>query len=142
MTVRLWPSVCLAAFAAATPASAHDDLWRVGVDNATWRAECSACHMPFPPAMLPAEDWQVIMRALDHHFGADASLDEKPRREIAAFLDRNGGREMFADSADELPRITATRWFTRKHQGAIRMWRKGQVNSLSNCPACHHGQNS
>ena len=127
---------------AAVPAMAGSDLWRVDAENATWRTECGACHLPFPPQMLAAEDWLLIMKSLDRHFGANASLDEKPRKEIAAFLDRNGGREMFADSANELPRITATAWFSRKHQGAIRLWRKGRVSSLSDCQACHRSQDS
>ncbi len=124
---------------AATPAIGHDDLWRIAEDNAAWRSECGVCHMAFPPGMLPAEDWQLIMRKLDRHYGADASLDERVRSEISAFLERNGSKAMFFGSGDELPRITATGWFERKHQGAIRMWRKGRVKSLADCQACHPG---
>ena len=30
-------------------------------------------------------------------------------------------------------------WFVRKHQGAIRLWRKGKLKSLADCAACHKG---
>jgi Dihaem cytochrome c len=117
----------------------EDDLWQVAEENADWRAECGACHMPFPPRMLPSADWQTIMRRLDRHYGADASLDEPVRARIAAFLERNGSRQMFHDTGAELPRITAVDWFERKHQGAIRLWRKGRVKSLADCQSCHRG---
>jgi mono/diheme cytochrome c family protein len=126
----------------ATSAVGREDVWRVAEDNAAWRGECGACHMPYPPAMLPAEDWLIIMNTLDRHFGANASLDEKTLKEILAYLERNGGRAMFSGSADELPRITATGWFAQKHQSAIRLWRKGRVRSLADCLACHQGRGS
>ena len=121
---------------------AGGDLWRVGEENAKWRAECGACHMAFPPQMLAAKDWLRIMASLDRHFGADASLDDESRKTIALFLDRNGSREAIADSAAELPRVTAAGWFSRKHQSAIRLWRKGRLASLADCPACHRGRDS
>jgi hypothetical protein len=121
-------------------AEGHDDLWRAAEENSAWRAECGTCHMPFPPAMLPGEDWLAVMRRLDRHYGADASLDDAARTQIAAFLERNGSRAMSFDSGDELPRITASDWFERSHQGAIRLWRKGQLKSLANCQDCHQGR--
>lgn len=137
-----WAARWLLVLALCAPlAHAHeDDLWRSDEDNAAWRAECGACHMPFPPRMLPSEDWQLIMRRLDRHFGTDASLDEPMRAQIAAFLERNGSREMFHDAGDELPRITTKDWFEHKHQGAIRLWRKGRVKSLADCQSCHQGR--
>ena len=126
--------------AVASPATGHEDLWKVTEDNAAWRSECGACHMAFPPGMLPAGDWLVIMRGLDRHFGANASLDEPVRSQIAAFLERHGASGFFLGGGDEAPRITATSWFERKHQGAIRLWRKGRVKSLVECPVCHQGR--
>jgi len=137
MMTRISPIAAIALVLAAMPAVAHDDLWAVPENNASWRSECGSCHMAFPPAMLPVEDWQLIMRRLDRHYGAEASLDESVRKEILAFLERNGSEAMFADTGDELPRLTSASWFERKHQGAIRLWRKGRVKSLSDCQACH-----
>jgi len=121
-------------------AHGREDLWQSGEDNAAWRNECGACHMAFPPRMLPAEDWQLIMRRLDRHFGADASLDDALRSQIAAFLERNGSHEMFRDTGDELPRLTARAWFERRHQGAIRRLLQGRLKSLADCQGCHPGR--
>lgn len=80
------------------------------------------------------------MSRLDKHFGADASLDAKTREQIANYLDRNGGPgRIFGSRGEELPRITTTDWFLRKHRGAVRMVLKGKVKSLADCAACHKG---
>jgi hypothetical protein len=124
----------------APAADGHDDLWQSREDNAAWRSECGACHMAFPPPMLAGEDWSLIMSRLDRHYGADASLEEPARVQITAYLERNGSRAMFVDSGDELPRITASEWFEKKHQGAVRLWRKGRLKSLADCQNCHQGR--
>ena len=137
------PSVrrCVFLFVGALPfsAAARDDAWQPREDNAAWRAECSGCHIAFPPALLPADDWLDIMSRLDKHYGADASLEPKLRQEIADYLERNGASKRIFGSREEMPRITSTDWFARKHQGAIRLWRKGKVKSLVDCAACHKG---
>jgi len=125
--------------AVALPAAARDDAWRQREDNQAWRTECSACHIAFPPALLPADDWRAIMAELDRHFGTNAGLDETTREQITAFLERNGAPNRLFGSRDDTPRITTTDWFARKHQGAIRLWRKGKVKSLADCAACHKG---
>lgn len=127
---------CLAALSFS--AFGREDAWLQSEDNAAWRTECSACHIAFPPTLMAADDWLQIMAHLDKHFGAEASLDARAHDEIAAYLARNGsGRTV--GSSDELPRITASDWFVRKHGGAIRLWRKGKVKSLADCAACHKG---
>ena len=129
--------LCVAIFSGAT--TARDNAWQQVEDNAAWRAECSGCHIAFPPALLPADDWLDIMSRLDKHYGVDASLEPKIRQEIAAYLERNGASNRLFGSRDEIPRITTTDWFFRKHQGAIRLWRKGKVKSLVECASCHKG---
>ncbi len=131
----------LALVAAALPlaAAARDSAWQPREDNEAWRAECSACHIAFPPALLPADDWLEIMSKLDRHFGADASLDSRTREQITNYLDRNAGPGRIFGDREELPRITRTDWFLRKHRGAIRLLQKGRVKSLADCAACHKG---
>jgi hypothetical protein len=58
---------------------------------------------------------------------------------MAAYRERNGASHRFFGSPDETPRITNIDWFFRKHQRAIRLWRKGKVKSLADCGACHKG---
>jgi hypothetical protein len=133
--------VCLCVIVLSNSAVGRDDAWQQRESNALWRAECGACHIAFPPALLAADDWLKIMSRLATHFGTEASLDATVRDEIAAYLARNGSGYTISSniSSDELPRITASGWFVRKHGGAIRLWRKGKVKSLADCAACHKG---
>jgi hypothetical protein len=124
---------------AASVAHGHDaSVWKPKEDNASWRAECGSCHMAYPPQMLAATDWLLIMVQLDTHFGTDASIERARRDEITNFLDRNGAGHSSSEGAG-LPRITGTDRFIEKHQSAIRLWRKGRVKLLSDCLACHAG---
>ena len=40
-----------------------------------YQQECAACHLAYPPGLLPAASWQRLMSNLPRHFGTDASLD-------------------------------------------------------------------
>lgn len=108
-------------------------------DNATWRIECSGCHVPYPATLLPAQAWRQIMGTLDRHFGTDASVDAKAMGEIAAFLEANAGRDRSGATQTE-PRITTSSRFLRKHhEVAPATFRSTAVGSASNCAACHPG---
>ena len=48
--------------------------------------ECGACHMVFPPKMLPTLSWVKIMAGLSDHFGENAALDDTTARQIEAIL--------------------------------------------------------
>jgi hypothetical protein len=110
---------------------------RFGADNATWRAECGGCHVPYPPGLLPAADWRRLMGSLDRHFGADASVDPKAGAEIGAFLAANAGRGD-TRAAEAEPRITTTRWFRHEHgKVSPAVFRSSAVGTTSNCAACH-----
>jgi hypothetical protein len=122
-----------------TPVGAGNEPWQAHEDSTAYRNECSACHIAFPPALLAADDWLAIMSELDKHYGANASLDEKTRKEIAAFLERNASTDRSRASREDTPRITSTDWFAKKHQGAFRLVLKGRVKSLVDCAACHKG---
>lgn len=103
--------------------------------------ECSACHMAFPPGLLPKESWNAIMGNLANHFGEDASLDAQSAKAIRTYLADNA-MQMGAVSASNPPlRITEMYWFTHEH-GKKRIQRALQdprVGTLSNCVACHRG---
>ena len=40
-----------------------------------YQQECAACHVAYPPGMLPKTSWQHLMDNLPRHYGTDASLD-------------------------------------------------------------------
>jgi len=106
--------------------------------------ECAACHMAYPPGLLPAASWQRILRGLDQHYGTDASLDPAAVQQIDVWLQANAGtsRRVAAESADGPPqdRITRSAWFERKHRRvAAEVWQRASVKSRANCQACHGG---
>ena len=103
-----------------------------------YKSECGSCHAAFPPALMGKTDWQKTMAGLDRHFGTDASLDEKTRSEILAFLERNAGHHSPQAAAE--PRLTATSWFKREHREVpAGIWKDSRVKSATNCTACHQG---
>jgi hypothetical protein len=115
-----------------------DDERMPAVSNAVWKTECGACHVAFPPRLLPAASWRAVMSGLDKHFGTDASLDAKSTQEISAFLEKHAGRNRHASSGKPVLRITETRWFQREHdEVSARTWKNPKVKSAANCSACH-----
>jgi hypothetical protein len=108
------------------------------VTNAKWKAECGACHVNYPPDLLPAESWRALMSGLDKHFGSDASLDAATASEISGFLEQHAGSEIFSTWGQPVLRITETRWFRNKHdEVSQRDWDNPRVKSPANCTACH-----
>jgi cytochrome c553 len=106
-----------------------------------WREECAACHLAYPPGLLPAEAWRMQMQDLSDHYGSDASLDPETESVILGYLlkastdnrlPREGGRP------GNPPRITETRWFLKKHDDiSASTFRRLDIGSASNCAACH-----
>ncbi|MDD2924352.1 diheme cytochrome c [Rhodoferax sp.] len=108
--------------------------------NAKMQAECSGCHMAFPPGLLPAASWKKVMTGLDKHFGTDASLSAADTKEITDYLVKYGSNRWTASTAPL--RITESEWFKAKHlSGEISpaVWKRESVKSASNCMACHSG---
>jgi len=108
--------------------------------HAKWQAECSGCHLAFPPGALPAASWQKIMGGLDQHFGTDASLSPADAKEITDFLVKHASNRWTASTAPL--KITESEWFKTKHRaGEINpaVWKRESVKSQSNCIACHRG---
>ena len=106
--------------------------------NDTWRTECSACHLAYPPQLLRARSWRAIMQGLGKHFGTDASLDPATAREVQAFLERHAGRDRGGPDTSAPMRITDTGWFRREHREIpAATWAHPDVRSRANCAACH-----
>ena len=106
--------------------------------NAKFRQECSDCHIPYAPGLLPAESWRKIMSGLDKHFGSDASLPVQDNQEITAFLVSHASNRWSAPTAPL--RISESAWFKRKHDDHEinpAIWKNPQVKSPANCAACH-----
>lgn len=117
-----------------------------GFSPATPRAyleECGSCHVAFPPKLLTAEAWQMVMARLDAHYGTEARVQEGVGQEITAFLVHEAGTAEKLERGGQvkdraLPRLTQTAWFIRKHRKVPEaLWRLPQVGRASNCTACH-----
>lgn len=103
-----------------------------------YKQECTACHVAFPPGMLPADSWRRILGNLPHHYGTDASLDAATVDELSTWLGANAGSHGRVRATPPEDRITRSAWFIRKHDevpGAV--WQRPAVKSAANCAACH-----
>jgi hypothetical protein len=102
---------------------------------ALYRKECGACHLAFPPSMLPAESHRRTMAGLDRHFGQNAELDAPVRDRLERWLVANAG-----DGGGAALRITEQPRFRREHREVRReVWARPSVGSPANCAACHGG---
>lgn len=103
-----------------------------------YKQECAACHVAFPPGMLPADSWRRLMSNLPHHYGTDASLDPATVSELATWLGANSGTYKRVREAPPEDRITNSAWFIRKHDEVpAAVWKRPAVKSAANCAACH-----
>jgi hypothetical protein len=103
-----------------------------------YRSECAACHVAYPPGMLPAASWQRLMQGLPQHFGTDASLDPVTVGELSRWLVASSGASWRAQEAPPQDRITQSGWFQREHRKlADATWKLPAVKGPSNCAACH-----
>jgi len=118
----------------------------VGPPNAIYADECSACHIAYPPSLLPAKNWGTLMSQLDDHFGEDASLNQAAVDEITTWLFANA-----ADSVDTKPAhvfsrtnptypvaITETPFWKNTHRTIPDdVFARPPIYDNGNCIACH-----
>lgn len=103
-----------------------------------YKEECSACHVAYPPSLMPAASWNRIMSNLPNHFGTDASLDPATVKELSGWINAHAGTYKRVREEPPQDRITRTAWFIRKHdEVSAATWKRASVKSASNCIACH-----
>ncbi len=103
-----------------------------------YQQECAACHLAYPPGLLPVRSWSHLMSGLDRHYGTDASLDPAAVQQISHWLHANAGTYKRVQEAPPEDRITRSAWFQRKHRELdVAVWRHASVKSEANCAACH-----
>jgi mono/diheme cytochrome c family protein len=128
-----------------SPAFSEEGHYFGVVSDPVVKEECSACHMAFPAAMLPAKSWEAIANGLTDHFGENATLDHKTTAAVREWLTSNAaapGRWMTNTAGGDTPmRITETAWWTRAHNGEVSpaAFEDPRVGSKANCAACHRG---
>jgi hypothetical protein len=135
-------AACLLALCLGLPALAEDH----GRSAATpplplYKAECSACHLAYPPGLLPAAAWQRVMQNLPRHYGTNASLDGPTVAALQSWLVAHAASGKRAAAGPGQPpedRITRSAWFLREHREvAAAVWQQASVKSPANCAACH-----
>lgn len=104
----------------------------------SYQQECAACHLAYPPGLLPARSWDRIMNGLDQHYGTDASLDAATVQQISRWLQAHAGSYKRVSAEPPQDRITESAWFQRKHRKLDSpVWLHTSVKSAANCAACH-----
>jgi len=132
-------SAALLALACALPAAWADSReMPASAMLPAYKQECAACHMAYPPGMLPASSWSRMMKGLDQHYGIDASLDAAMVRQISTWLEAHAGTYKRVREVPPQDRITQSAWFERKHREVEpAVWKRAAVGSRANCIACH-----
>jgi len=106
-----------------------------GPTPAQYLQECGACHLAYPPQLLPPASWQRLMGSLDKHFGTDASLESSAIAQISGWLTANSAPGRQGTPPED--RITRSAWFAHEHREVAPP--PGARKSYSNCAACHPG---
>ena len=102
--------------------------------------ECAACHLAYPPGLLPARSWERLVAGLDKHFGSDASLDAATTQQLSRWLQDHAATRGKLRAEPPEDRITRADWFVREHRRIDRaVWTHPSVKSAANCAACHPG---
>ena len=116
--------------------------------NALYIEECGACHVAYPPGLLPVQSWQEIMLGLSDHFEDNAEMDQETADEISRYLGEHALRmgrpstmsEMLRNIPDKPPiRITELPAFISVHDN-VHVQADGSDNQgvyLSRCAECH-----
>jgi hypothetical protein len=122
------------------------------VSNETLRSECSDCHIPYQPQMLPQRSWRRLMDGLGDHFGEELSVDDAARQEVLRYLldnaaDRSGQKKKHGKGGkfsrglgpDDAPlRITDTPCWKKKHRELPQsVWSDSRIAFKGQCEACH-----
>ena len=118
------------------------------VSDEVYDEECGACHLAYPPGLLPASSWDKVMAGLADHFGDNAELDPDTTKHLADYLQKEALRpgkptvmnEMLRNLPADTPiRITELPAFLAAHepvaeQMEMATWPEG---FLSPCADCH-----
>lgn len=136
----LWQAAAALALGGALLAPARADRLAVPQLKA-YQQECAACHLAYPPGLLPAASWQRLMADLPHHFGTDASVDAATLKQLTDWLAANAGsyKKVARDpSPPPQDRITRSAWFVHEHDEVpAATWQRPAIKSPANCAACH-----
>lgn len=141
MNPRLLLAACAVALAATGAVQTDEPAGARVPLLPAYQAECAACHLAYPPGLLPAASWRRLMADLPHHFGTDASVDAATLKQLSGWLAANAGTTQQVARDPRPPpqdRITQAAWFVREHEEVPpATWARPAIKSAANCAACH-----
>ena len=138
--------IMLAAASVTMNSSASAANFFHSVKDKTVVKECGACHMVYPPSLLPARSWKKIIDHLGDHFGEVATLPEPARIAILGFYGRGAADGSSSDGwfmrgvrpADTPARITHMPFWRAIHGGfSAASFKRPGVKKPGNCIGCH-----
>lgn len=110
--------------------------------------ECGACHIAYPPGLLPVTSWNKIMEGLEDHFGDNAELDKETNDYLGLYLNKNSLKKskpssmsrMLRNMPEHPPiRITQLPQFQADHSELFVRLKEHSDKELtvSQCEDCH-----
>lgn len=112
-----------------------------------YQAECGACHLAYPPGMLPVASWVRLLDGLADHFGENAELDPETRASLLSWLGKNAAeqgthstsRKVLKSARGDPPlRISELRFIRHEHDEIDpTVFKRPAVKTVANCGACH-----
>jgi Dihaem cytochrome c len=115
--------------------------------NPTYKAQCGACHMAYPPDLLPESSWLKLLSGTGDHFGESVGLDADSEKAIKEYLTTNSAdhspseqaRKIIKSLKNSSPlRITEIPYIRKEHHELHpNTFTQKAVGSFSNCAACH-----
>ncbi len=115
--------------------------------NPVYKSQCSACHLAYPPQLLPAASWKKLLAGLEDHFGESLDLDEDSKRTVSDYLISNSADHRSSETAEKIMkclkndtplRITKIPCIAKEHHDLPQeIYTRPAIGSFSNCTACH-----
>lgn len=119
------------------------------VADPAWRSECGSCHFAYPPGLLPARSWTVLLSDLPHHFGDDAAVAEPTLAHLKAVAAAGAAdavreplsvRLALAARGTTPTRVSEIPWLRAEHREEVPaslVTGNPKVKSWAACAACH-----
>ena len=124
----------------------HDDddryIISASAEDRLYRQECGSCHIAYPPQMLSAKSWNLVMGNLGDHFGDDASVGVETGQRLTEILERNAkSRWSWDGEVSPVGSITESAYFRDEHDEIPRNWvgESAKITSWGACQECHQG---
>ncbi len=97
---------------------------------------CSSCHIPVPPEVLPTATWKKILENPEEHYGTKLPQLYGPKRLVIWTYLRNFSRSLKAE--ESVPNVIAqSRYFRALHPQV----QFSEPVSVKTCVTCHPGAN-